>query len=135
MKYNKTVGMVSIHIDTKRIDDNVRRAQDLLDQQVLNDMVPYMPESQQSAMVGATHIIEPGLIATDTPYAHYQYEGLLRTDEEGRVVVGEGKRKPILTDILLHYSKAGAIDHWFEHAKEEHGEQWLDLVRREVGKG
>lgn len=36
MKYNKTVGMVSIQIDTKRIDDNVRRAQDLLDQQVLN---------------------------------------------------------------------------------------------------
>lgn len=135
MKYNKTVGMVSIHIDTKRIDDNVRRAQDLLDQQVLNDMVPYMPESQQSAMVSATHIIEPGLIATDTPYAHYQYEGLLRTDEEGRVVVGEGKRKPILTDTLLHYSKTGAIDHWFEHAKQEHGEQWLDLVRKEVGKG
>ena len=38
MKYNKTVGMVSIQIDTKRIDDNVRRAQDLLDQQVLNDI-------------------------------------------------------------------------------------------------
>lgn len=67
MKYNKTVGMVSIHIDTKRIDDNVRRAQDLLDQQVLNDMVPYMP-FQQGAMVSATQIIEPGLISTNTPW-------------------------------------------------------------------
>lgn len=68
MKYNKIVGGVSIHIDTKRIDDNLRRAQDALDQQVLNDMIPYMPESQQSAMVGATQIIEPGLISTNTPY-------------------------------------------------------------------
>lgn len=134
MKYNKTIGMVSIHIDTKRIDDNVRRAQDLLDQQVLNDMVPYMPESQQSAMVGATHIIEPGLIATDTPYAHYQYMGELYLAENGSSWAHKGEAK-YPTGRPLHYSKAGAIDHWFEHAKEEHGEQWLDLVRREVGKG
>ena len=91
MKYNKTVGMVSIQIDTKRIDDNVRRAQDLLDQQVLNDMIPYMPY-QQGAMRGATQIIEPGLISTNTPYAHYQYEGELYLTEDGRSWANKGEK-------------------------------------------
>ena len=133
MKYNKTVGMVSIHIDTKRIDDNVRRAQDLLDQQVLNDMVPYMP-LQQGAMVSATQIIEPGLISTNTPYAHYQYEGELYLTEDGHSWANKGEKK-YPTGTPLQYHTAGTGDHWFERAKEEHVEQWLDLVRREVGKG
>lgn len=134
MKYNKIVGGVSIHIDTKRIDDNLRRAQDALDQQVLNDMIPYMPESQQSAMVGATQIIEPGLISTNTPHAHYQHMGELYLAENGSSWAQKGKAK-YPTGRPLHYSKAGATDHWFEHAKQEHGDQWLDLVRKEVGKG
>ena len=133
MKYNKTVGSVSIHIDTKRIDDNVRRAQDALDQQVLNDMIPYMP-FQQGAMVGATQIIEPGLISTNTPYAHYQYTGELYLTEDGRSYAEKGERK-YPTGTPLQYHTAGTSDHWFEHAKQEHGDQWLDLVRREVGKG
>ena len=134
MKYNKTVGIVSIHIDTKRIDDNVRRAQDALDQQVLNDMIPYMPASQQKAMRNATQIIEPGLISTDTPYAHYQYMGELYLAENGSSWAHKGETK-YPTGRPLHHSDTNTTDHWFEHAKQEHGEQWLDLVRKEVGKG
>ncbi len=133
MKYNKTAGIVNIHIDTKRIDDNVRRAQDLLDQQVLNDMIPYMP-FQQGAMRGATQIIEPGLISTNTPYAHYQYTGELYLAENGSSWAHKGERK-YLTGRPLHYSVTDTGDHWFERAKQEHGEQWVDLVRREIGKG
>ena len=133
MKYNKTVGIVNIHIDTKRIDDNARRAQDLLDQQVLNDMIPYMP-FQQGAMRGATQIIEPGLISTNAPYAHYQYTGELYLAENGSSWAHKGERKHP-TGRPLHYSAADTGDHWFERAKQEHGEQWVDLVRREIGKG
>lgn len=133
MKYNKTVGMVSIHIDTKRIDDNVRRAQDLLDQQVLNDMIPYMP-FQQGAMVGATNIAEPGLIVTNTPYAHYQYMGELYLTEDGRSWAHKGEKK-YPTGTPLKYHTAGTEDNWFEAAKREHGKQWVDLVKREAGKG
>lgn len=134
MKYNKTVGIVSIHIDTKRIDDNVRRAQDALDQQVLNDMIPYMPASQQKAMRNATQIIEPGLISTDTPYAHYQYMGELYLAENGSSWAHKGEAKHP-TGRPLHHSDTNTTDHWFEHAKQEHGDQWLDLVRKEAGKG
>ena len=134
MKYNKTVGSVSIKLDTSRIEGNLERAQDKLDQQVLADIKRYMPASQQHAMINATDIIEPGLISTNTPYAHYQYIGLLRTDEQGRAVVGEGKKKPILTDIPLKHSGADAYSYWFEHAKQEHGKEWLELVKREAGR-
>ena len=132
MKYNKTVGMVSIHIDTKRIDDNVRHAQDLLDQQVLNDMIPYIP-FQQGAMRGATQIIEPGFISTNTPYAHYQYTGELYLAEDGRSYAEKGERK-YATGRPLHYGEPGTGDHWFDKAKKAHGDQWIELVKREVGK-
>ncbi len=143
MKYNKIVGGVSIHIDTKRIDDNLRRAQDVLDQQVLNDMIPYMP-FQQGAMVDATHIIEPGLISTNTPYAHYQYMGdvygpnIPIRNDDGIITGWWSPPNKTKTERKLQYDKTfnpEATDHWFEHAKQEHGEQWLDLVRKEVGKG
>lgn len=133
MQYNKTVGTVGIHLDTSRLEGNLKRAQDLLDMQVLNDMMPYMP-NQQGTMRGATNIIEPGLIQTDGTYAHYQYEGELYLTEDGRSFAKKGERKyPV--GMPLHYSVPGTGDHWFERAKQEHFEQWLDLVRREVGKG
>lgn len=135
MRYDKVMGCMSIHIDTKRIDENVRRAQNLLDAKVLDDMKEYIPMGQQKALRGDTHIIEPGLISTDTPYAHYQYVGLLRTDEMGRVVVGKREKKPILTDTPLHYHTLDTGDHWFERAKQTHGQEWVDLVKREVGRG
>ena len=133
MKYDKVVGMAAMHIDTKRIDNNLKSAQDILDQQVLNDMIPYMP-FQQGAMVGATQIIEPGIISTNTPYAHYQYMGELYLAENGSSWAHKGEAK-YPTGRPLHHSDTNTTDHWFEHAKQEHGEQWIELVKREVGKG
>ena len=46
MRYDRTVGNVNIRLDTSRIDGNLRRAQDKLDMQVLNDMIPYIPFQQ-----------------------------------------------------------------------------------------
>ena len=133
MQYKRTVGCVDIHIDTKRMDGNLSRAQDKLDIQVLNDMIPYMP-FQQGAMVGATNIAEPGLIVTNTPYAHYQYMGELYLTEDGRSWAHKGEKK-YPTGTPLKYHTAGTEDHWFEAAKREHGKQWVDLVKREAGKG
>ena len=35
MQYNRTVGCVQIHIDTKRIDENIRNAQKLLNMRIV----------------------------------------------------------------------------------------------------
>ena len=83
LNYNKIVGNVGIHLDTSRIDGNLKRAQDALDQRVLVDMMEYMP-FQQGALRGETQIEEPGLIQINTPYAHYQYMGELYLTEDGR---------------------------------------------------
>ena len=82
MKYNKVIGSFNIKLDTKRIDENLRNAQNVLDEQVVNDMRKYTP-MQQGYLRNKTQIKEPGLITVDTTYAHYQYVGELYLTEDG----------------------------------------------------
>ena len=135
MKYNRTVGCVDIHIDTKRIDDNIRNAQKLLNMKVAADCDEYIPFSQ-GALRGSVNYpdgIYGGEISWNTPYAHYQYMGELYLTEDGRSFA-EKYEKKYPTGLPLHQHAAGTSDHWFERAKQEHGQQWIELVKREAGK-
>ena len=136
MKYDKTVGCVDIHIDTSRIDNNIRNAQKALNMQVVADCDEYIP-MQQGALRGSVNYpdgIYGGEIAWNTPYAHYQYMGELYLTEDGRSFAYKGEKK-YPTGLPLHQHQPGTTDHWFEAAKQAHCEQWIDLVKREVGKG
>ena len=136
MKYDKTVGCVDIHIDTSRIDNNIRKAQKGLNMQVVADCDEYIP-MQQGALRGSVNYpdgIYGGEIAWNTPYAHYQYMGELYLTEDGRSFAFRGERK-YPTGLPLQQHHPGTADHWFERAKQAHCEQWIDLVKREVGKG
>lgn len=136
MKYDKTVGCVDIHIDTSRIDNNIRNAQKALNMQVVADCDEYIP-MQQGALRGSVHYpdgIYGGEIAWNTPYAHYQYMGELYLTEDGRSFAFRGERK-YPTGLPLQQHHPGTADHWFDRAKQAHCEQWIDLVKREVGKG
>ena len=136
MKYDKTVGCVDIHIDTSRIDNNIRNAQKALNMQVVADCDEYIP-MQQGALRGSVHYpdgIYGGEIAWNTPYAHYQYMGELYLTEDGRSFAFRGERK-YPTGLPLQQHHPGTADHWFDRAKQSHCEQWIDLVKREVGKG
>ena len=136
MKYDKTVGCVAIHIDTSRIDNNIRNAQKALNMQVVADCDEYIP-MQQGALRGSVNYpdgIYGGEIAWNTPYAHYQYMGELYLTEDGRSFAFRGERK-YPTGLPLQQHHPGTADHWFDRAKQAHCEQWIDLVKREVGKG
>ena len=136
MKYDKTVGCVDIHIDTSRIDNNIRNAQKALNMQVVADCDEYIP-MQQGALRGSVNYpdgIYGGEIAWNTPYAHYQYMGELYLTEDGRSFAFRGERK-YPTGLPLQQHHPGTADHWFDRAKKAHCEQWIDLVTREVGKG
>ena len=136
MKYAKTVGCVDIHIDTSRIDNNIRNAQKALNMQVVADCDEYIP-MQQGALRGSVNYpdgIYGGEIAWNTPYAHYQYMGELYLTEDGRSFAFRGERK-YPTGLPLQQHHPGTADHWFDRAKQVHCEQWIDLVKREVGKG
>ena len=136
MRCDKTVGCVDIHIDTSRIDNNIRNAQKVLNMQVVADCDEYIP-MQQGALRGSVNYpdgIYGGEIAWNTPYAHYQYMGELYLTEDGRSFAFRGERK-YPTGLPLQQHHPGTADHWFDRAKQAHCEQWIDLVKREVGKG
>lgn len=136
MKLNIHIGNVDIHIGTSRIDKNLKEAQKLLNEQIVADCDPLIP-FQQGALRNS--VIYPkgvygGEIEYNTPYAHFQYVGYVRTDENGRVFVGKHEKKPILTNEPLHYHTPGTTDHFFEKAKEQNKEKWVRLVKEMVGK-
>lgn len=136
MKYGKTVGCVNIRIDTERLDQNIANAQKLLNMQVTADCDEYIPLSQGALRGSVTYPegIYGGEISYNTPYAHYQYTGELYLTPDGRSFADKyEKKKP--TGRPLQYHEAGTGDHWFERAKQAHGSEWMDLVKREAGKG
>lgn len=66
------------------------------------------------------------------PYAHYQYYGVLYTDELGRTFVGAGETKPINTGIPLNYKTdknplAGAFP--LERMKADHLDDIIEEAR------
>ena len=135
MNINKTVGSVNIELDLGRFEGNIAEAQKKLNMQIVADCNPYIP-FQQGALRGSVRYpegIDGGEIAWDTPYAHYQYEGILYLTKDGRSFANKDERKyPTGTPLVYH--TPGTTDHWFEKAKEQNMNQWVDLVKRTAGK-
>lgn len=137
MKISSSVGSVDIKIDTSRIDKNLEEAQKLLNMQIVADCEPLIPfqQGELRRSVNYPNGICGGEIEWNSPYAHFQYAGYVRTDENGRVFVGKYEKKPVLTDRPLYYSQPETTKEWFEEAKKKHKDEWLHLVRKTVGKG
>ena len=142
MRINNTVGNVSIKIDTSRSDKNIREAQKLLNLAVVGDCDPMIP-FQQGALRNS--VIYPdgiygGEIEYNTPYAHYQYEGIVYgpnipiRDAEGNITGWYSPPSKQPTGRPLTYHTEGTGDHWFEKAKAQHKQEWIDLVKRTAGK-
>lgn len=135
MRIRKTVGHVELNIDTK-FDSSVREAQMLLNEQIVDDCERFIPKQQGWLRDSVRYPEGPagGVIEWNSPYAHYQYIGKVRTDENGRVFVGKGEKKPVLTERELEYHEPGTTSHWFEKAKAEHEGDWIKLVEETIGR-
>ncbi len=142
MKIDNTVGSVHIKIDTKRIDDNLRNAQRLLNLQVVADCDPLVP-FQQGGLRGSV-VYPKGIYGTEieynSVYAHYQYTGIVYgpnipiKDSAGNVTGWYSPPKKYPTGRPIHYHTAGTGDHWFEKSKAQHKDDWVKLVKETVGK-
>lgn len=135
MKFNKTVGSVNIELNTDRFERNIKEAQKKLNMQVVADCDPFIP-FQQGALRGSQRYPEGvygGEISWDTPYAHYQYEGELYLTTDGRSFANRDERK-YPTGERLEQHHPGTTCYWFERAKEQHKNQWVNLVKRTAGK-
>lgn len=145
MKISTHVGNVDIKIDTSRIDKNAKEAQKLLNMQIVADCDPLIP-FQQGALRNSVNYPEGiygGEIEWNTPYAHYQYMGEVYGpnipiyDGDGHLTGfwSPPNKKPTGKKLQYHPEGTERGDHWFEKAKAQHKAEWVNLVRKTVGKG
>lgn len=113
--------------------------QKFIDNEVMRQSLPYMPNMNgvlQNAMMSQT-VIGSGEIRQNTPYARYQYYGVLFVDpitlkgsfydaRTGRHWSRKGVAKiPDPNGRTLNYNtskNALAGSHWFDRAMKDHGE-------------
>ncbi len=142
MELDTKVGDVEIKLDTSRIDDNLLEAQKLLNMQVVADSSPFVP-FRQGALRNSVRYpdgVYGGVIEYDTPYAHYLYKGIVYgpniplKDAEGNIIGWTSPPNKSPTQRKIKYHEPGTTSEWFEEAKRRHKDDWLNLVRKTVGK-
>lgn len=154
--YKKKSGSTKLELDLSRFEKQYQNAQYALDSMVMTDMQPYMPhqtgtfinvtKAQSAALAGSGTVV-----AGASPMGRFLYEGKKMVDSqtgkgpfnvasEGEVPVWRyrkgAKLKP--TNKPLNYDKShnpDVTDHWFEKAKETHGDNWVKVVKGIAGSG
>lgn len=123
------------------------RVQQMIDQDVLDFCTPYIPASPDRTLEFSGQIsteIGSGQVIWNTPYAHYQYVGIVYGPNipiiQDGVLMGwfspPGRPKHP-TDRELTYDKAQnplAGAYWFERMKADRMNDILDDARRAAGR-
>ncbi|MEE0438572.1 MAG: minor capsid protein [Roseburia hominis] len=147
----KKLGQMHIKMSTDCMDINVSfdrlarymsASQRALDNQILTDMVDYIPMetgnlTRQTLAINRENIGSGELVLDATDYARYLYHGKLMVDPETGSAWAQPGAIKVMTDQDLEYSKAAhgnAGSHWFERAKEERKRTWLKVARQAAGK-
>lgn len=130
-------------LDLSRFEQQFQRAQFELDSVVMTDMIPYMP-MVTGTFVNVTKAMSASLagsgkvVAAAPPMGRFLYEGKVMVDPETNSPWARPGARKVVTDKDLDYNKNAhpkATDHWFEKAKEEHLEEWVELTKRIAGGG
>lgn len=126
---------VDVNISLEGLYDRLAMAQYALDTQVMLDMKPIMPRqtgqliqltaARSAAIAGSGYVI-----AGAPPMGRYLYYGKLMVDPlTGSAWARKGVKKILTTkDLKFWYPTARAK--WFEVAKEQNKEQWVNIVKR-----
>ena len=134
---------IRMEIDLDRFERQYNKAQFGLDSMVMTDMVPYMP-MQTGTFINVTKAMSAALagsglvVAAAPPMGRFLYEGKVMVDPETNSPWARKGAKKVVTERDLQYSKNAhpkATDHWFDAAKKEHGEEWVNYVKRVAGGG
>lgn len=124
------------------------RVQKVIDQKVIDGCTPYVPASPNRALEFSAQVsteIGSGMVIWNTPYAHYQYMGIVYGPNipilQDGVLMGwfspPGRPKHP-TDRELTYDTSQnpmAGPHWFERAKADQLSDWLDEARKAMIQG
>lgn len=133
-------GDIKVDVSLNRFEKQYQKAQYYLDNQIMNDMVLYMPH-QDGTLVNLTRLQSAALagtgrvVAAAPPQGRFLYEGKVMVDPvTGSPWARKGAKK-VVTDRPLTYSNPKATPHWFDTAKESHGKAWVKGVKRIAGGG
>lgn len=141
-------GGVHASIDLGKLEQRKKQAQQWLGDRVLEDSRACMPLSTGS-LQQRSHTEDDGKrVVFPGPYAGYLYRGQVMVDAatgKGPMKIPTGPGEYILrfrrgaklvpTGRSLTYSRADAVPQWFEHAKQQHLQEWLDGTAKIMGGG
>ncbi len=142
MHIKMSTDCMNINVSFDRLARYMSASQRALDNQILTDMVDYIPMetgnlTRQTLAINRENIGSGELVLDTTDYARYLYHGKLMVDPETGSAWARPQAIKVLTDQDLEYSKAAhgkAGSHWFERAKEERKRTWLKVARQAAGK-
>lgn len=142
-------GTVTVNVDLSSFPKRFEKAQRELGNMVLNSSKKYMPlltgSLQQRSYVsnGGKKVVFPG------PYARYLYGGRVMVDsvtgkgpamihDKNGVEVGLRFRKGATlkpTQRRLTYSQEGARAEWFQAAKDDFLQEWIEICEKIIKEG
>lgn len=143
---------VDMHIDLSRFEKQFQQAQYELDNMVMTSMVPFMP-MQTGTFINVTKAMSAALagsgviVAAAPPMGRFLYEGEIMVDPETGSPYARAAAKKILAyeysqwegeSTKLDFNRTANPDaqsHWFEAAKKEDGEKWVEKAKKIAGGG
>lgn len=131
---------IELDVDLSRFEKQYGEAQYALDSMVMTSMQPYMPH-QTGTFINVTKAMSATIagsgtvIAAAPPMGRFLYEGKVMVDEKTGSPWARPGAKKVVTDRDLKYSNPKATPHWFDTAKENHGDSWVRAVKKIAGGG
>lgn len=131
---------IEFDLNLSRFEKQYEKAQYALDNAVMTDMIPYMPQ-QTGTFINVTKSMSASLagsgkvVAAAPPMGRFLYEGKVMVDPVTGSPWARAGAKKVVTDRDLKYSNPKATPHWYETAKEIHGKSWIREVKKMAGGG
>lgn len=134
---------VVLDVDLSRFARHLAEAKTWLNTQIVADSSQFVPFRNGTLRSSVTFPdgVDGDVIEWNTPYAHYQYEGVVYVNPKygasgfiGKDGLWHGWRgAKVTTARRLNYHTRGTGDHWIQRAKEAYGESWVRGVKRIAG--
>lgn len=128
---------VDIRVDMDQLENNFNRAQYALDSAIMTSMEPLMPmetgqfiavtKGMSAAVAGTGQVV-----AAAPPSGRFLYEGQAMIGRYSKSAWAKKGEKKVLSGKSLTYTRGGSK--WFDKAKAKDGDNWVRIVKKEVGK-
>ena len=131
---------IELDVDLSRFEKQYGKAQYALDSMIMTSMQPYMPH-RTGTFINVTKAMSAAIAGSGTvvaaapPMGRFLYEGKVMVDEKTGSPWARPGAKKVVTDRDLKYSNPKATPHWFDTAKENHGDSWVRAVKKIAGGG